>query len=119
MPVHACYHQIMLTRSQVAKRIGRSIATVRKMEGRTLHPRVDARGVHRFDVVEVEAVARRIAETGRALDARFPWTIAAPTSARRPISGAARIRRAETPRKRVSTDAESELLALLADLLKQ
>ena len=48
----------MLTRSQVAKRLRRSIATVRRMEGHELHPQKDERGVHRFDAEEVAEVAR-------------------------------------------------------------
>jgi len=47
----------MLTRGQVAKRLGKSVATVRRLEGQALHPRRDARGVLRFDPDEVEAVA--------------------------------------------------------------
>lgn len=47
----------MLTRSGVAKRLGKSIATVRRMEGAELHPIRDARGVLRFSVGEVERVA--------------------------------------------------------------
>jgi hypothetical protein len=54
----------MLTRSQVARRLGRSIATVRRAEGKTLHPTVDGRGVHRFDVTEVDALAAHLLETG-------------------------------------------------------
>lgn len=48
----------MLTRAGVAKRLKRSIATVRRMEGRELHPWTDSRGVHQFDGGEVEQVAR-------------------------------------------------------------
>src|SRR5690349_3484518 len=49
----------MLTRAGVAKRLGRSIATVRRMEGNELHPWVDDRGIHRFDQTEVDdALAR-------------------------------------------------------------
>lgn len=48
----------MLTRSQVAKRLGKSIATVRRMEGSDLHPKRDERGVFQFDFDEVEAIAR-------------------------------------------------------------
>lgn len=48
----------MMTRSQVAKRLGKSIATVRRMEGHELHPTKDERGFNRFDPSEVEAVAR-------------------------------------------------------------
>ncbi len=47
----------MMTRSQVAKRLGKSIATVRRMEGVELFPTRDGRGVFRFDPAEVEAVA--------------------------------------------------------------
>lgn len=54
----------MLTRSQVAQRLGRSLATVRRLEGTVLHPQQDPQGVHRFDPDEVEAVASHLAETG-------------------------------------------------------
>jgi phage protein D len=49
----------MLTRTQVARRLGKSLATVRRLEGVQLHPHVDANGVHRFEVREVELLARR------------------------------------------------------------
>jgi hypothetical protein len=45
----------MLTRSQVARRLGKSIATVRRMEGSELHPWKDDAGVHRFDPDEVDS----------------------------------------------------------------
>jgi hypothetical protein len=48
----------MLTRAAVAKRLGRSITTVRRMEGNELHPWTDSRGVHQFDDGEVERLAR-------------------------------------------------------------
>lgn len=54
----------MLTRTQVARRLGRSLATVRRLEGTELHPTQDARGVHRFDTDEVDAVAQRLIERG-------------------------------------------------------
>lgn len=47
----------MLTRSQVAKRLGKSIATVRRLEGSRLHPTRDREGVYRFDRDEVSALA--------------------------------------------------------------
>jgi hypothetical protein len=53
-----------MTRQQVAKRLGKSLATVRRLEGGRLNPSQDARGVHRFDPDEVEALALDI-ETGR------------------------------------------------------
>jgi hypothetical protein len=46
----------MLTRSQVAAVLGKSIATVRRMEGVELHPKVNRAGVHIFDPDEVAAV---------------------------------------------------------------
>src|SRR5215471_18614202 len=50
----------MLTRGQVAKRLGKSIATVRRLEGVELHPQRDAGGVLRFDAREVQRVATRM-----------------------------------------------------------
>ena len=49
----------MLKRSHVAKRLGRSLATVRRLEGVELHPIIDGDGVHLFDEAEVDEVARR------------------------------------------------------------
>jgi hypothetical protein len=49
-----------MTRQQVAKRLGKSLATVRRLEGGRLHAVADARGVHHFDPDEVEALARDI-----------------------------------------------------------
>src|SRR5437762_382841 len=54
----ACYIFSMMTRGQVARRLGKSVATVRRMEGSQLHPRRDAGGVLRFNPAEVERVAR-------------------------------------------------------------
>jgi hypothetical protein len=45
---------------------------VRRLEGLELFPAVDARGVHRFDVDEVAAVARRLS-AGEATAARGSW----------------------------------------------
>ena len=50
----------MLTRAQVARRLGKSIATVRRLEGTLLHPRLDYRGVNRFDPVDVEELRLRV-----------------------------------------------------------
>ena len=49
-----CYPKVMLTRGQVARRLGKSIATVRRMEGNQLHPARDAHGVLRFAAEDVE-----------------------------------------------------------------
>ena len=50
----------IMTRQQVAQRLGKSVATVRRIEGVLLHPTVDSRGTHRFDDDEVEALAHDI-----------------------------------------------------------
>lgn len=42
-----------MTRGQVAYYLRKSIATVRRIEGRHLHPHRDARGVFQFDRAEV------------------------------------------------------------------
>jgi hypothetical protein len=47
----------LLSRAQVAERIGASVATVRRYEGTLLHPHVDKDGTHRFDPAEVTALA--------------------------------------------------------------
>src|SRR5690349_13236282 len=56
----------MLTRAQVAKRLGKSIATVRRLEGHALHPTRDERGIHRFDRAEVDQLAIQRALPGAA-----------------------------------------------------
>jgi hypothetical protein len=58
MHVHDIY--TAMTRKQVALRLGKSVATVRRIEGVLLYPARDARGVHHFDVSEVDALARRV-----------------------------------------------------------
>jgi hypothetical protein len=55
----------MMTRGQVAKRIGKSIATVRRLEGSKLHPTRDANGFLRFDPNEVDRVARALRQPRR------------------------------------------------------
>ena len=51
-----------MTRKQVAQRLGKSIATVRRIEGVLLHPRQDARGVRHFDPRAVEALVKDVAK---------------------------------------------------------
>lgn len=62
----------MLSRSQVAKRLRRSVSTVRRLERHELFPVCDARGIYWFDEREVEAVRKRI-ERGQATSARGAW----------------------------------------------
>ena len=47
-----------LTRAEVAKRLGKSIATVRRLEYRVLFPSRDPRGVLRFEESDVERARR-------------------------------------------------------------
>lgn len=65
----------MLTRGQVAKRLGKSIATVRRMEGGALHPKQDLNGIFRFDPTEVERVLRQPsrASVQPAISRRSEW----------------------------------------------
>ena len=44
----------LLTRAQVARALGVGVSTVRRLEGRVLHPVVGIDGIHRFDPREVE-----------------------------------------------------------------
>jgi hypothetical protein len=72
----------MLTRAQVADRLGRSVATVRRLEGVVLHPSRGRRGVRLFAADEVERVAREgyppqlsdSLEAPRSAPARFDGT---------------------------------------------
>lgn len=63
---------MMLTRSAVAKRIQRSVATVRRLEGNELFPQLDERGVHRFEEAEVEEVRQQL-QLGTVHAARGRW----------------------------------------------
>ena len=60
---------VMMTRGQVARTLGKSIATVRRLEGVLLHPRLTA-GVWRFERSEVETLAAELRE-GRRLFGDF------------------------------------------------
>jgi hypothetical protein len=63
----------MLTRIEVARRLGKSVATVRRMEGTMLHPRRDYAGVHRFDLKEIERVIETIRESTGGERRRSRW----------------------------------------------
>jgi hypothetical protein len=52
-------------RAQVAKQIGKSVATVRRLEGTELFPTLDEDGTHRFNAAEVEAFATRMDRAAR------------------------------------------------------
>lgn len=47
-----------LTRAEVARQLGKSIATVRRLEYRVLFPSRDARGILRFEESEVDRARR-------------------------------------------------------------
>src|SRR5688572_10799787 len=63
----------MLTRRGVAKQLGKSVATVRRLEGSELHPTADACGVHRFPRAQVERLRRRIRDGQAVSAARGEW----------------------------------------------
>lgn len=85
MPVGGLLPWVVLTRSGVAKRLGRSIATVRRLEGRELFPVVDARGVHRFPDDQVHRLQARLRAGDRLSGARGDWLLGGkPMKLRRP-----------------------------------
>jgi len=49
-----------LTRDDVARRLGVSISTVRRLEGTRLHPLIDDKSVRRFKASDVERLAREL-----------------------------------------------------------
>jgi DNA-binding transcriptional MerR regulator len=49
-----------LTRDDVAKRLGVSISTVRRLEGTRLHPSIDGNSVRRFKASDVERLAKEL-----------------------------------------------------------
>jgi DNA-binding transcriptional MerR regulator len=49
-----------LTRDDVAKRLGVSVSTVRRLEGTRLHPVIDDKGVRRFKASDVERLAKEL-----------------------------------------------------------
>ncbi len=53
--------QASLTRDDVAKRLGVSVSTVRRLEGSRLHPVITDRGVRRFKPADVEQLAAVLA----------------------------------------------------------
>jgi hypothetical protein len=61
----------LMTRGQVARSLGRSLATVRRLEGSLLHPRL-LEGVWRFESREVEALADEVRAGRRRLIGDFP-----------------------------------------------
>jgi hypothetical protein len=67
----------LLTRSQVARRLGLSLSTVRRMEGAQLNPIVGERGVRYFEETEIQAVFVRVRRTRVPEDERVDGTLAA------------------------------------------
>lgn len=69
-----------MTRKQVARRLGKSIATVRRIEGVLLHPTRDERGIHHFEPDEVEALAGDVDRGVVALSSDFAFADRNPPS---------------------------------------
>jgi len=67
----------LLTRGQVARRLGTSLSTVRRMEGEQLKPIIGARGVHYFEETEIQAVFVRVRRARMPDNERADGTLAA------------------------------------------
>jgi hypothetical protein len=67
----------LLTRGQVARRLGLSLSTIRRMEGVQLKPIVGERGVRYFEETEIQAVFVRVRRTRVPDDERADGTLAA------------------------------------------
>ncbi len=66
-----------LTRRQVARRLGLSLSTVRRMEGAQLHPIVNERGVRYFEATEIQAVFIRVRRSRKPESENADGTLAA------------------------------------------
>jgi len=96
-----------MRRAQVAKRIGKSVATVRRLEGMELFPTMDEDGTHRFDPAEVEAFAAR---TDRNTRSQSSW-LRAELARRAEEEAEDRDHAARLERQRVDTEAFHRNLA--------
>jgi hypothetical protein len=67
----------LLTRGQVARRLGLSLSTVRRMEGVQLKPIVGDRGVRYFEETEIQTVLVRVRRTRMPGDERADGTLGA------------------------------------------
>ena len=67
----------LLTRGQVARRLGTSLSTVRRMEGEQLKPIIGPRGVHYFEETEIQAVFVRVRRALMPDNERADGTLAA------------------------------------------
>ena len=67
----------LLTRGEVARRLGLSLSTVRRMEGVQLKPIVGERGVRYFEETEIQTVLVRVRRTRVPLDEHADGTLAA------------------------------------------
>ncbi|HYP97835.1 MAG TPA: hypothetical protein VER96_04120 [Polyangiaceae bacterium] len=67
----------LLTRGQVARRLGTSLSTVRRMEGAQLKPIIGPRGVHYFEETEIQAVFVRVRRASMLNNERADGALAA------------------------------------------
>jgi hypothetical protein len=95
----------MMTRASVAKRLGKSIATVQRLEGRELFPSVDERGVHRFRESDVEHISSLLRAGYRLPAAKGDW-----------LSGARYVRKAH-PTAAQGEPIEHQLLAAKLEVI--
>jgi hypothetical protein len=100
----------MLTRSQVARRLGKSLATVRRLEGSSLHPRRDDNGVHWFDESEVQRLADNRRTTRRMLERAGPQPPECRDRVKRPDWWPQRLERVEPDDVDASSDPDEDEL---------
>ena len=103
----------MLTRAAVAKRLGKSIATVRRLEGKHLFPFRDHRGVHRFSETQVDMVLDLMKSGTKLRGAQDEWLKLSPSERRRRRPLVPRTGGAERRRVR---DAQREVAAMVVNL---
>src|SRR5689334_12598155 len=101
-----------LTRTQVARRLSKSVATVRRLEGHLLHPRRDWRGVYRFDSYEVEQL--RAAPQRMRTYSRSTWLMKVVARRAKAIATQATVA-AKRGRPRVPMDRLAQAVHLLVE----
>lgn len=104
-----------LTRSQVARRLGRSVATVRALEAQgILNPRRGPRAQRMFDTDEVETLADEVSSTGRALPLT-KWSFGS-VDVERDRGAAGHVHRERPAARREIVALERDQVALQAEL---
>jgi hypothetical protein len=109
----------VLTRSGVAKKLGKSIATVRRLEGQELFPLVDTNGVHRFPDDQVIQLLSKIRAGDKLTGARGQWLLRGrpPRLNRQPSRPVALTPSPNDALDHLRAVAQQEVAAVIVDLL--